>query len=109
MDLEKEYQEALEFVATIDFTKSDEAAKGFETNIRYLGGLLSAYDLRGDKILVEKAVELADKVLMPLFESPSKAPYTYFDFKRYAHFLMITLFIITAYIVNFQNRPIVFY
>ncbi|KAI8139149.1 glycoside hydrolase [Fennellomyces sp. T-0311] len=79
MGLEKEYQEALKFVSQLDFTKSDEPAKGFETNIRYLGGLLSAYDLRGDKILLDKAVELTDKVLMPLFLSPSKAPYTYID------------------------------
>ena len=36
----------------------------FETTIRYLGGLLSAYELRGevDEILLTKAQEVADKL-----------------------------------------------
>ncbi|KAI9490284.1 glycoside hydrolase [Zychaea mexicana] len=80
MGLDNLYLEALQFLNTIDFTRSDQLSKGFETNIRYLGGLLSAYDLRGDRVLINKAVELADHVLMPLFDSPSGAPYTNFDF-----------------------------
>lgn len=36
----------------------------FETTIRYLGGILSAYELSGEKypILVQKAKELGDKL-----------------------------------------------
>ncbi|KAI7847141.1 glycoside hydrolase [Circinella umbellata] len=79
MGLEEEYQQALTFVEKLNFHKSNGASKGFETNIRYLGGLLSAYDLRGDEILLTKAIELADGVLMPLFDTPTGAPYTYFN------------------------------
>ncbi|ORZ02973.1 glycoside hydrolase [Syncephalastrum racemosum] len=79
MGLESEYANALEFVKKIDFSKSDEPAKGFETGIRYLGGLLSANDIRPDPILVQKAVEVTEKVLLPLFNSKSGAPYTYMD------------------------------
>jgi hypothetical protein len=37
----------------------------FETTIRYVGGLLSAYELSGEKfpILVEKAKEVADGLI----------------------------------------------
>ncbi len=36
----------------------------FETTIRYLGGLLSAYELSGQKfpVLLQKAKEVADKM-----------------------------------------------
>ncbi|GBG67509.1 hypothetical protein CBR_g643 [Chara braunii] len=40
-----------------------------------LGGLLSAYDLSGDKRLLLKAKELADR-LLPAWQSPSGIPYT---------------------------------
>lgn len=89
MGLEKDYQEALEFVKNIDFTKSKDTSKGFETNIRYLGGLLAANDLRPSRILVEKAIEVAEFTLLPLFVdsvTPSgrrvKVPYTYMDLNR---------------------------
>ena len=36
----------------------------FETTIRSLGGLLSAYDLSGDKVFLEKAEELGKKLQM---------------------------------------------
>lgn len=67
MGLDKEYEEALEFVKKIDFSYSNSPSKGFETNIRYLGGLLAANDLRPNRILVEKAIEVTEKTLIPLF------------------------------------------
>jgi mannosyl-oligosaccharide alpha-1,2-mannosidase len=45
----------------------------FETGIRYLGGLLGAYDLSGDDLLVERAVDLA-KVLGKAFNTFSGLP-----------------------------------
>ena len=42
----------------------------FETVIRYLGGLLSAYALSGNKILLNKAEELGMK-LLPVFNTPT--------------------------------------
>ena len=46
----------------------------FETNIRYVGGLLSAFSLTGDDIFREKATHVADK-LTPAFKSPTGIPY----------------------------------
>jgi len=46
----------------------------FETIIRVLGGLLSAYDLSNDKMFLGKAVDLADR-LMPAFDSPTGIPF----------------------------------
>lgn len=89
MGLDEDYKQALEFVKDIDFTKSKDASKGFETNIRYLGGLLAANDLRPNRILVEKAIEVTEATLLPLFVdsvTPSgrrvKVPYTYMDLNR---------------------------
>lgn len=41
---------------------------------RVVGGLLSAYDLSGDKIFLEKAKDIADR-LLPAWNSPSGIPY----------------------------------
>lgn len=35
----------LDFITRIDFTKATDSVSLFETTIRYLGGLLSGYDL----------------------------------------------------------------
>lgn len=45
----------------------------FETGIRYFGGLLGAYDLSGDKLLLERAVELAT-ILGKAFNTASGLP-----------------------------------
>ena len=45
----------------------------FETVIRYLGGLLSAYAISGDTIMLEKADLLARK-LSPVFNTDSGLP-----------------------------------
>ena len=44
-----------------------------QTTIRELGGLLSAYDLSGDKVFLTKAIELGD-LLMPAFDTQSGIP-----------------------------------
>lgn len=43
-------------------------------NIRFIGGLLSAYSLSGDYMFVEKAKYVAD-ILLPAFETPTGIPY----------------------------------
>ncbi|KAF9303089.1 hypothetical protein BGZ74_004346 [Mortierella antarctica] len=60
MGFNDEFDEALEWVKTkFDMTKSPTSQlQFFETVIRYLGGLLSAYDLTGEKVLLDKAEEL---------------------------------------------------
>ena len=52
----------------------------FEINIRLLGGLLSAYQLDGDKKFLDLAQELADR-LLPAFSSPTGMPYRYVNLK----------------------------
>lgn len=57
----------------------------FETGIRYLGGLIGAYDLSGDSILLERAKELGkilgrgfettSGLLLARFDAGSRAPY----------------------------------
>lgn len=66
MGLDDFFSEAVNFSANIDFSQSqvDETVSLFETTIRYVGGLLSAFELSGKQypILVEKAKEVADKM-----------------------------------------------
>ncbi|XP_067825699.1 mannosidase, alpha, class 1B, member 1b isoform X2 [Heptranchias perlo] len=47
----------------------------FETTIRILGGLLSTYNLTSDKVFLDKASELGNR-LLPAFSTPSKIPYS---------------------------------
>ncbi|KAJ8770480.1 hypothetical protein K2173_017971 [Erythroxylum novogranatense] len=74
MGLEEQFQRAREWVAnTLDFNK-DYDASVFETTIRVVGGLLSAYDLSGDKVFLEKAKDITDR-LLPAWNTPSGIPY----------------------------------
>ncbi|KAJ8104619.1 hypothetical protein OPT61_g10660 [Boeremia exigua] len=80
MGLKEEFAEAVEAVATIDFTTTSRAdIPLFETTIRYLGGLLAAYDVSGKqhKVLLDKAVELAE-ILYSAFDTPNRMPETYY-------------------------------
>lgn len=43
-------------------------------DFRVVGGLLSAYDLSGDKLFLEKAKDIADR-LLPAWDTPSGIPY----------------------------------
>ncbi|KAJ1824619.1 hypothetical protein GGH91_000626 [Coemansia sp. RSA 2671] len=75
MDMKDEFWRARDFVAKLDFRKDGgQLTKVFETNIRYIGGLLSAYELSGDKVFLQKAVELTD-VIMPAFNTPLGLPW----------------------------------
>ncbi|KAK7372159.1 hypothetical protein VNO80_05530 [Phaseolus coccineus] len=74
MGLNEQFQKAREWVAnSLDFNKDYEASV-FETTIRVVGGLLSAYDLSGDKVFLDKAREIADR-LLPAWNTPSGIPY----------------------------------
>nr|AAG48160.1 class I alpha-mannosidase 1A [Aspergillus nidulans] len=80
MDLKEEFSMAVDYVKKIDFTTSTKKEiPVFETTIRYLGGMLGAYDISGHKydILLEKSVELAD-VLMDAFDTPNRMPTLYY-------------------------------
>ncbi|CAL0335317.1 unnamed protein product [Lupinus luteus] len=74
MGLHEQFDKAKEWVATsLDFNKDCEASV-FETTIRVVGGLLSAYDLSGDKVFLEKATDIADR-LLPAWDTPTGIPY----------------------------------
>ncbi|KAF2157713.1 glycoside hydrolase family 47 protein [Myriangium duriaei CBS 260.36] len=78
-----EFDEAVQAVKTIDFTQSvRDDIPLFETVIRYLGGMLGAYDVSGAKyrVLLEKSVELAE-ILMGAFDTPNRMPVTFYQWK----------------------------
>ncbi|KAI5294008.1 hypothetical protein KEM52_004860, partial [Ascosphaera acerosa] len=76
MGLKDEFSEAVTAAAAIDFTSTyEETINVFETTIRYLGGLLSAYDLSKEPVLLEKAGELGD-MLYAAFDTPNRMPIT---------------------------------
>src|SRR5437773_10761028 len=54
--------------------------KNFEITIRLLGGLLSSYQLTGDKRLLTLAEDLGNR-LLPAFESPTGLPYVYVNLR----------------------------
>lgn len=57
MGLEQEFQDARNWVEQhLNFDHNTKSVSLFETNIRVLGGLLSAYHLSGDRMFLDKAV-----------------------------------------------------
>ena len=77
MGFEAEFADAVVEVQQINFTQAtSDAIPLFETTIRYLGGLISAFDLSSNKILLEKAVELAE-VLICAFDTQNHMPTRY--------------------------------
>ena len=81
MDLKEEFREAATAVGrNLDFAKpkSGGALNLFEVTIRHLGGLISAYDLSGDEVLLAKAVELAE-LLYKGFDTPNRMPVFWLD------------------------------
>ena len=82
MGMFDQFDNATAAVKDIDFTTSPRKdIPMFETTIRYLGGLLGAYDISGRTpkyiILLEKAIELAD-ILMGAFDTPNRMPMTFY-------------------------------
>ena len=81
MGLQKEFNEAVDALHKIDFTKPEEEVLNvFETTIRYLGGFLSAYDLSGNPKLLEKATEVGEMLLVA-FDTPNRMPVTRWDWR----------------------------
>ncbi|PSN68904.1 seven-hairpin glycosidase [Corynespora cassiicola Philippines] len=74
MGMKDDFYKAVGAVASIDFGKSDVGSISvFETTIRYLGGLLSAYDLSHEKVLLDKAVQLGE-MLYRAFDTNNNMP-----------------------------------
>src|SRR5216110_4018048 len=58
----------------------DISVQNFEITIRLLGGLLSSYQLTGDKRLLNLAEDLGNR-LLPVFNSPTGLPYVYVNLR----------------------------
>ena len=78
LDAEAERARSL-IVSDLSFDR-DIYVKNFEITIRLLGGILSSYQLTGDKRLLSLAEELG-KRLLPVFNSPTGLPYVYVNLR----------------------------
>lgn len=63
----------------------------FETNIRYVGGLLTCYAFTGDVMFRDKAEYIAKK-LLPAFQTPTGIPYSLINFKTGVTYYFIIIF-----------------
>ena len=80
MGLKDEARTTREYIAThLSFDK-DISVQNFEITIRLLGGLLSVYEMTGDKRLLHLAEDLGNR-LLPVFDSPTGLPYRYVNLK----------------------------
>jgi mannosidase alpha-like ER degradation enhancer 2 len=80
MGLDGEARETRELIVkNLSFDK-DIYVKNFEITIRLLGGLLSSYQLTGDKRLLARAQDLGRR-LLPAFDSPTGIPYMYVNLR----------------------------
>ncbi|XP_055255632.1 endoplasmic reticulum mannosyl-oligosaccharide 1,2-alpha-mannosidase isoform X3 [Moschus berezovskii] len=75
LGLKKEFQEARNWVSKRLLFQKDVDVNLFESTIRILGGLLSAFHLSGDILFLKKAEDFGNR-LMPAFRTPSKIPYS---------------------------------
>lgn len=84
MELNSEFDQVLPLIQEI-IVNVDEQLSVFETIIRYMGGLLSAYELTDHtkrQILLDKAEEIG-MALLPAFGTPYGLPYYKFNPVRY--------------------------
>lgn len=90
MGLQAEFREAVHHVVSIDWDAhpGHDVCSLFETNIRYLGGLLAAYDLSGEAVLLRKATELGN-MLFSAFDTPNRMPANSFHFERAKESLLL--------------------
>ncbi|XP_055628514.1 mannosyl-oligosaccharide alpha-1,2-mannosidase IA isoform X2 [Toxorhynchites rutilus septentrionalis] len=75
MGLHKEFDEGRDWIErkfTLENVGNDLSV--FETNIRFIGGFLTCYAFTGDRLFLEKAKYVADK-LLPAFQTPTGIPY----------------------------------
>jgi mannosidase alpha-like ER degradation enhancer 2 len=80
MGLSDEADKTREYIVqNLSFDKDIEV-KNFEITIRLLGGLLSSYQLSGDKRLLALADDLGGR-LLPAFDSPTGMPYMFVNLK----------------------------
>ncbi|XP_066532587.1 mannosyl-oligosaccharide 1,2-alpha-mannosidase IA [Hoplias malabaricus] len=80
MEMYDEFEAAAEWAEkNLDFNMNAEISV-FEVNIRFVGGLLSAYYLSGKEVFRRKAIELGEK-LLPAFKTPTGIPWALLNLK----------------------------
>mmetsp|Transcript_32701 Transcript_32701/g.114897 ORF Transcript_32701/g.114897 Transcript_32701/m.114897 type:complete len:647 (+) Transcript_32701:903-2843(+) len=73
MGMQAEFDEAKEWVRTsLRFDRTGDVSV-FETTIRELGGLIAAFDVSGDRVFLDKALDLGRR-LACCFDTPSGLP-----------------------------------
>ena len=81
MGLDDEFHDAVEWVkANVDFDIDGEVSV-FETSIRLVGGLLSAWHACGDAVLLTKARDLAGRLLPSFSASPIGIPHRFINLR----------------------------
>jgi mannosyl-oligosaccharide alpha-1,2-mannosidase len=84
MEMKEDFDLAVDAINDVDFTTTEvDMLNVFETTIRYLGGLLGAYDISNGQYpsLLKKATELGD-ILYGAFDTPSRMPITRWFWKQ---------------------------
>jgi ER degradation enhancer, mannosidase alpha-like 2 len=80
MGLENEAAEAKRLILDSLSFNRDMEVQAFEVIIRLVGGLLSAYQIDGDRRLLDLADDLGTR-LLPIFASPTGMPYRYVNLR----------------------------
>ncbi|RWS31269.1 alpha 1:2 mannosidase precursor-like protein [Leptotrombidium deliense] len=76
MGLKDEFNAGRKWIAeNLDFSDISADVSVFETNIRFIGGLLSCYALTNDALFLEKSEHIAKK-LLPAFNTLTGIPYS---------------------------------
>ncbi|TPX63735.1 hypothetical protein SpCBS45565_g06392 [Spizellomyces sp. 'palustris'] len=78
MGLDSRYEQAKKMVLEGLRVDIPAVVNVFETTIRVLGGLLAAWEVDGDQKLLDRAVELGDR-LLKAFETPTGLPTGHFN------------------------------
>ena len=81
MGLDAEFQAGVDWVKANLTFDVDGNAQVFETNIRLVGGLLSAHLASGDPVLLDKAKDLADRLTKAFEASPHGLPWRYVNLR----------------------------
>ncbi|XP_044261687.1 mannosyl-oligosaccharide alpha-1,2-mannosidase IA-like isoform X1 [Tribolium madens] len=81
MGMKDEFKQARDWVANeLDLNSMTADVSVFESNIRFVGGLLSCFALTGDVMFRDKAQQIADK-LLPAFQTQTGIPHALVNLK----------------------------
>ena len=87
MGLDDEFADALQWIETKFDPDMDFSMSVFESTIRMVGGLISAYELSGEKhkVLLNNAIKVADRILHA-YNTSTGIPHSTLNFKTREHF-----------------------